>query len=300
MTVRPLVVVVLALVGLPFASDAQTQLQDKFFDSNGVSIRYVDAGSGEPVVLTHGVGGSLATWVDSGVVANLSKDHRVIAFDARGHGKSGKPHDSKSYGREMPLDAVRLLDHLGIKQAHIVGYSMSGGLTSLLLTLRPERFLTATLVAGSGTWEWTPALAERAEREASERERECISRSLTQRLLPPNTQMPPEEQLQAQSKACMENRDQDRFALAAYTRAAADRVMSPAAVATVTVPTLGIVGNLDPNRTGLQNLKKVRPSIELVVIDGATHGGVTGIVRRPELLTNLRQFISAHRSAGTR
>jgi hypothetical protein len=45
MTVRPFVVVVVALVGIPFTSDAQTQLQDKFFDSNGVSIRYVEAGS---------------------------------------------------------------------------------------------------------------------------------------------------------------------------------------------------------------------------------------------------------------
>ena len=298
MTVRLLLVV--ALVGLPFTGFAQTPLQDKFFDSNGVSIRYVEAGSGEPVVLAHGNGGSLATWVDSGILSNLSKDYRVIAFDARGHGKSGKPHDSKMYGREMPLDTVRLLDHLGIKKAHIVGYSMGGSLTSLLLTLQPDRFLTATLVAGSGTLQWTTALAERAEQEASERERECISRSLMQRLLPPNTPMPTEEQLQAQSKTCMANASQDRFALAALARGGVDRVISPAAAAGVSVPTLGIVGTRDPNLAGLQNLKKMRPSIDLVTVDGATHGGATGIVNRPELVANLRQFISTHRSSGTR
>jgi pimeloyl-ACP methyl ester carboxylesterase len=299
MTVR-LSLAVLVLVGFQSRDLAQTQLADKFFDSNGVSIRYVEAGSGEPIVLGHGVGGSLATWVNSGVIANLSKDYRVIAFDARGHGKSGKPRDSKLYGHEMPLDTVRLLDHLGIKQAHIVGYSMSGGLTSLLLTLRPERFLTATLVAGSGAFEWTPELADRAMREASEREQECISRSLTRRLLPPNTPMPSEETLQAQSKACMENRDQDRFALAAYTRAAGDRAISQAAAAAATVPTLGIVGTRDPNLAGLQNLKKMRASLNLVIVEGATHGGATGIIQRPELVTSIRQFISAHRAAGSR
>src|SRR6476660_6134020 len=52
-------VAALTLVGLPLIAASQTQLQDKFFDSNGVSIRYVEAGSGEPSVLAHGNGGSL-------------------------------------------------------------------------------------------------------------------------------------------------------------------------------------------------------------------------------------------------
>jgi len=131
MTGRRLVVA-LAIVGFPFTASAQSQLQDKFFDSNGVSIRYVEAGSGEPIVLAHGSGQSLAAWIDSGVLSNLSRGFHVIAFDARGHGKSGKPHESKMYGREMPLDIVRLLDHLGIQKAHIVGFSMGGNLTNAL------------------------------------------------------------------------------------------------------------------------------------------------------------------------
>jgi pimeloyl-ACP methyl ester carboxylesterase len=298
MTVR-LLAVALALLVLPSTASAQTQLQDKFFDSNGVSIRYVEAGAGEPIILAHGNGGSLAGWVDSGVLSNLATDYRVVAFDWRGHGKSGKPHDSKMYGREMSLDIVRLLDHLGFQKAHIVGFSLGSGLTSLLLTIHPERFLTATLVAGAGPLEWTPAQRERAERDASEREHECISRSLIQRLLPPNAPMPSEEELQAQSKACMANPNQDRFALAAIARGGAGRVIAPAAAAAVTVPTLAIVGNRDPNLAGLQNLQKLRPAIKLVVVEGATHGGETGIVRRPELIANLRQFISAQRGAKT-
>ena len=46
----------------------------------------------------------------------LSGRYRVIALDQRGHGRSSKPHDPAAYGREMALDVVRLLDHLGVSR----------------------------------------------------------------------------------------------------------------------------------------------------------------------------------------
>src|SRR5215471_12978336 len=96
-------------------------LQDKFFNSNGVRIRYVEQGTGETVVLVHGLGATADNWINSKVFQQLAKDYRVIALDCRGHGKSDKPHEPKQYGQEMALDVVRLLDYLKIKQAHIVG-----------------------------------------------------------------------------------------------------------------------------------------------------------------------------------
>jgi len=123
--------------------------QEKFFDAGGVRLRYVEQGTGEPVVLVHGFTNTADIWSASGIVQDLARDHRVITFDLRGHGKSDKPHDPAKYGREMGLDVIRLLDHLGIERAHVVGYSLGGHVTSQLLTLHPERFLTATLVAGS-------------------------------------------------------------------------------------------------------------------------------------------------------
>jgi len=153
---------VLVFLALPAAVSAQ----DKFFDSNGVQIRYVDQGSGEAIILVHGLNNTIEIWNAPGILANLAKDYRVVAFDMRGHGKSGKPHDPKQYGREMGLDIIRLLDHLNIRRAHIVGYSLGGIVTAQLLTLHPDRFLTATLVAGSPRLEWTPDLARNAEQEA--------------------------------------------------------------------------------------------------------------------------------------
>ena len=274
---------------------AITCAQDKFFNSDGVNIRYVEQGSGEPVVMLHGSGGSLDTWINRGILQNLAKNYRVIAFDARGHGKSGKPHDPNQYGREMALDTVRLLDHLGIQRAHVVGYSMGANLTSQLLTLRSDHFLSAILVAGAGRFDWNTEEKKIAETEASERERECISRTQTYRLAPVGEPKPSEQEIKALSEACFADPNQDRFAMAALTRSRGDQLIERMQAAAVKVPTLGIVGTLDPNKVGLEALKKLRPNLELIIVDGATHGGERGILRRPELIAAIREFIGGKR-----
>ena len=94
---------------------------DRFFDSNGVRIRYVEQGTGPPVVLMHGYTGTLDRhFLANGLFANLATHHRVIAIDLRGHGKSDKPHDPAAYGEVMAEDVVRLLDHLKIPRAHVI------------------------------------------------------------------------------------------------------------------------------------------------------------------------------------
>ena len=81
--------------------------QDQYFDAGGVRLRYVDQGTGAPIVLVHGYSSSIERGlVETGVIANLAKNYHVIAFDMRGHGKSGKPHDPKAYGHEL-VEVVR-------------------------------------------------------------------------------------------------------------------------------------------------------------------------------------------------
>ena len=77
------------------------------------------------------------------IIDTLAKDFRVIALDCRGHGKSDKPHDATKYGNEMIEDVARLMDHLNIPKAHIVGYSMGGAITGKFITMHPDRVLTA-------------------------------------------------------------------------------------------------------------------------------------------------------------
>ena len=85
----------------------------------------------------------------------------------------------------------------------------------------------------------------RSEQEASERERECVSRSQIYRLAPTNAPKPDEEAIKRLSAACMANPDEDRFSRAARTRAQKGLVITPAQTAIVKVPTLGVVGSLD-------------------------------------------------------
>ncbi len=120
------------------------------FDSNGVKIHYVVRGQGDPVVLLHGLASSgFINWQLPGTVRELSRSFKVIAMDFRGHGFSGKPAEEGQYGVQMVEDVVRLMDHLQIKRAHIVGYSMGGMVAMKLLTMHPDRVETA-VIGGMG------------------------------------------------------------------------------------------------------------------------------------------------------
>jgi pimeloyl-ACP methyl ester carboxylesterase len=120
------------------------------FDSKGVKISYTVEGHGEPVVLIHGLYASAdLNWRAPGVIKLLATNYEVIALDVRGHAASGKPTQESDYGVEMAEDVIRLLDHLNIKQAHLVGYSMGGMIAMKLLTRHPDRIKSA-LLGGMG------------------------------------------------------------------------------------------------------------------------------------------------------
>src|SRR5437870_12547434 len=75
------------------------------FDAQGVKIHYLTAGKGEAVVLIHGLSSSAEiNWNLTGVVAELAKDHHVIALDLPGHGKSDKPDKEEAYGLQLVED----------------------------------------------------------------------------------------------------------------------------------------------------------------------------------------------------
>ena len=110
------------------------------FASNGVDIAYELYGQGDPILLIHGFASNgFVNWRSTSWVDLLEKAGRmVVTIDNRGHGKSDKPHDPEKYGLEMVRDAIRLLDHLEIKKAHVVGYSM-GGLIAQDYPWAPDR-----------------------------------------------------------------------------------------------------------------------------------------------------------------
>ena len=99
---------------------------------------------GDAVVLVHGYTGDLGDWRHQ--VADLACDHRVLAMDHRGHGRSGAPRDRASYTIErMADDVLAVADAVGFERFHLVGHSM-GGMVAQELALRiPERLLSLVL-----------------------------------------------------------------------------------------------------------------------------------------------------------
>ena len=112
---------------------------------DGIEIAYQEWGgeqSGLPtVVLHHGfVADADSNWVATGVLeALLEAGRRVVAPDARGHGRSEKPHDPDRYGEErMARDLAALVELIGEPQVDLVGYSM-GAVVSLLFASAEDR-----------------------------------------------------------------------------------------------------------------------------------------------------------------
>lgn len=132
------------------------------FDSNGVKIHYVTEGEGVPVVLIHGWMGDSSMWGrdefgKTRLDTKDSRDFRLIALDCRGHGNSGKPHDVSAYGPEMGEDVVRLLDHLKIDKAHLIGYSSGAFVAGYVAAHHSERVRSVVYAAQAPILKATPA-----------------------------------------------------------------------------------------------------------------------------------------------
>ncbi len=278
---------------LALTAPASAREDGKFADFDGVKIHYIERGKGEPVILLHGGSSNLQSWVVPGVIDALAADFRVIAYDARGQGKSSSPHDPQQYGRQQALDVPRLLDTMKIDRAHIVGFSLGGSTVAQLLTLHPERFLTAIQLAGAGR---SPQAANdpRIEVEASEIAKSCISRSRLFRQAPPGSKPTEQHFTEAEAK-CRNDKSFDPLAVAASLRGYKDQAVTPEEMQAVKVPTLGIVGTLDHTLKEMQTLKSLRPDMKLIVVDGLSHMGATGMQQWPGLPAAIREFILAQR-----
>jgi pimeloyl-ACP methyl ester carboxylesterase len=288
----------LPLIGVLTILPMTNAAPEQSFLSNGVRIHFATKGSGMPIVLIHGRGESLESWMANGVFQELAKDHHVIALDCRAHGTSGRPHDPAQYGREMALDVVRLLDHLQIFQAHVIGYSMGAMIASQLITLHPERFVSAVLGGGAGRLQWTEEDEKFYEQAAREAEQYGFSPSISLRIAPPGTAPMSADEIAKRSALELAKPGADGKALAAMTRSFHDQVIAPAQAAAVKLPTLGIVGAEDPMVNDLKKLQGLRPSMPVIVIDGATHGGARDVRKRPEFVAEVRKFISQVEAAG--
>jgi len=114
-----------------------------------LSIYYEIKGEGKPMVLHHGLAGSLEQWQHAKDTL-VGLGYRVIAFDQRGHGRTSE--GTKPFTiAQLAEDMGGLMDHLKIPRATIIGHSM-GGRTALLFAMdRPERVERLILNCAGGT-----------------------------------------------------------------------------------------------------------------------------------------------------
>jgi pimeloyl-ACP methyl ester carboxylesterase len=122
-----------------------------FVNNNGVKIYYEVEGEGPPLILAHGLGWNLKSWRIEGYRDVLRNDFRLILYDARGFGKSDKPHEPEAYSMEKRTsDVTAVLDDLGTESAHYFGFSWGGRIGLEVAKLAPERIKSLIVLFGRG------------------------------------------------------------------------------------------------------------------------------------------------------
>lgn len=245
---------------------------------DGVHIAFEEMGDGGAVLLHHGFASDSRTnWVRPGVARAIADSGwRVVLMDARGHGRSDKPHDRDAYGGgAMVRDVRALLDHLGIGQVSLVGYSM-GSFVVLGVALSDLR-VRSLVLGGAGTGQLSVERRDRSQRiadalEAADRSDITDETSLAYRNFADATHA-------------------DRFALAAVQRA---RYSLPNLdlLSTIKVPTLVVNGKSDVLVGNPASLSEVIPGAELELVPGNHLSAVV----TPQFREAIVAFLSRHRT----
>jgi len=239
--------------------------------NNGIDLYYNDTGNaqGEPVVLVHGFAvNSGLQWTMPGITKALTDaQYRVILFDNRGHGRSTRPKDADQYGMPMVHDIKQLMDHLGIKKAHIVGYSMGAFLTHKFAATYPERVKSITL--GGAGWLRDGLATDTMDRISDSLRTKKSLAPLFLALHPISAKPLTPAMAETSSKLALLINDVD--ALAGVAQGMKQLKLSDEEAKNISVSTLCIVGERDPLILQAKLLEGVRPKLKMVYLPKAHH-----------------------------
>ena len=235
------------------------------FNSAGVEIAYKDSrpslGEGPPILLIHGFASNhQVNWVATGWERTLLEaGYRVILVDNRGHGQSQKLYAPSDYSSPMMADdARRLLDHLGIEAAAVMGYSM-GARISAFVTLnypaRVSRVVFAGLAEGMVTGvPGAEAIADGLMADSAAEVTDPGARSF--------------RQFAEQTKS-------DLKALSACMRSSRVKI-KPEALAGIKVPILVVAGDKDDVAGAIDPFVALMPTARGVSLPGRNHMNAVG------------------------
>ena len=227
-----------------------------YAEDGEVRLSYEVTGEGrDAIVLVHGFASERnANWKATGWIQALAAEgYRVVALDCRGHGQSGKPHESAAYREDrMGDDVVDVMAHADVPEAHLMGYSMGGMISLNLLRRHPERF-RSVVISGVGD----TALTTR---------RPMDQRAVAEGLRAPRADEITDVRARA-FREFAEQSDNDLEALAACMereRAPVD----PAALEGLQLPVLVVVGESDDLVGPADALARAIPGAALEVVPG--------------------------------
>jgi pimeloyl-ACP methyl ester carboxylesterase len=243
------------------------------YESDGAKLAYADAGSGEAVILLHGFDGAFEPALKP-LAERLSRSFRVIGIDQRGHGRSEKPHSEADYGKQLATDVLKLMDHLDIQKAHLVGHSMGGIVAMYLVANHSERIYSAVTI-GNG-------LFTRAELKLIGwlmKGKFAWERLKTQIGIDSPTPQP----------------GRDSVALLLLVGSLHELTVGDEQAAAIKLPLMGMRGGEDddPNDT-VERLVGINPAVELLRIESEDH---LGTLKCASCLTALETFLIRHSAA---
>ncbi len=120
----------------------------KYYDVRGIKMYCEIYGSGKPLLMIHGNGGSISSFENN--IPYFSKKYKVIVADSRSQGKSKDVGDSLSF-EMMADDEAALLNVLNVDSAYVLGWS-DGGIVALLLAMRHPEKVMKLASTGANLW----------------------------------------------------------------------------------------------------------------------------------------------------
>ena len=250
------------------------------FDADGVRVHYRLFGpeDGPPVLLLHGFASSgRVNWVSTGWTDFLAgQGFRVIVPDFPGHGRSEKLYTPERYAAPaMAEDVRRLLDHLRISRAFVMGYSMGARVAAFLAAAHPDRVCALVLSGMAGNLVHGVGGAEEIRRA----------------LLSADPAADPSIPAWAKGfRQFAERTGGDLQALAACI--GASRVpLTPQALRRLAMPVLVVVGSEDTIAGDPAPLMALLPEARLVILEGRNHMNAVGDMRHKRAVAD---FLRAH------